>query len=405
LQKHFGVIMREENRLRFVLKILSQYKRNETLSVFLKSFFRQNPQMGSQDRRITSELIYNFFRTGNSLDGFSDEERIAFSSFLCSSSPNAMTSYLVKKYLSFTDIDIELPLQKKIILLQAAVPSFNFNSVFPFADLLSKKINGEKFSKSFLHQPKVFIRLRRKFMNEVLAELNEKNILFETVEGNPNALAFTNSTPLTKLKSFEKGLFEIQDLSSQQTLSLIYPNPNEFWWDCFSGSGGKSLIMIDEQPSLKIFASDVRASILENLKSRFQKTDFKNYECAVVDLINGSEISFATKIKKNISGIVADVPCTGSGTWARTPEWLSMFQPAQLEKYQTMQRKAVQNLVPFLQTGMSLVYITCSVFKKENEDNIEYFSNQLNLGVEEECYFEGSAYGADTLFAARLIRK
>jgi 16S rRNA (cytosine967-C5)-methyltransferase len=99
------------------------------------------------------------------------------------------------------------------------------------------------------------------------------------------------------------------------------------------------------------------------------------------------------------------VPCSGSGTWARTPEWLSMFKAEELEHFQLLQRKIVENLVAFLKPGMPLVYITCSVFKKENEENIEHFTSTLPLEQVESTYINGISHGADTLFVARMVRK
>jgi 16S rRNA (cytosine967-C5)-methyltransferase len=62
------------------------------------------------------------------------------------------------------------------------------------------------------------------------------------------------------------------------------------------------------------------------------------------------------------------VPCSGSGTLSRTPEWLSFFKGEQLTDYVKKQRKVISNAVKKLQTGKLLIYITCSVYADENED-------------------------------------
>ncbi|MBW7840975.1 MAG: Fmu (Sun) domain protein, partial [Chitinophagaceae bacterium] len=60
------------------------------------------------------------------------------------------------------------------------------------------------------------------------------------------------------------------------------------------------------------------------------------------------------------------------------------------------------NILPKLKPGGFLLYITCSVFSAENEENIFYFENELGLRTISSKYIEGSGKRADTLFAALL---
>jgi 16S rRNA (cytosine967-C5)-methyltransferase len=154
---------------------------------------------------------------------------------------------------------------------------------------------------------------------------------------------------------------------------------------------------------MTIYATDVRESVLENLKERFVKAKIKRYRAEKIDVANLPG-NFILPTDHPLDGIVADVPCSGSGTWARTPEWLGMFNAASLNEFQTLQRQIVSNLARYLPNGKPLVYITCSVFKKENEDNLGYFAQHLHLTVENNSYIRGFLHGADTLFVARLVR-
>ena len=70
-----------------------------------------------------------------------------------------------------------------------------------------------------------------------------------------------------------------------------------------------------------------------------------------------------------------------------------------------MQKGILQNASPFLQKEKPLIYITCSVFKNENEDIVQYCIDHLNFSLEKMSYFKGYTQKADTLFAARLIKK
>src|SRR5690606_14057840 len=102
-------------------------------------------------------------------------------------------------------------------------------------------------------------------------------------------------------------------------------------------------------------------------------------------------------------GIIIDAPCSGSGTWGRTPEILTSFTEDKLKHYSELQKELLENAINYIKPGKPLIYITCSVYKQENEEQVEYLESK-GFKIEEMTYFEGASNGADTLFGARLIR-
>ncbi len=98
------------------------------------------------------------------------------------------------------------------------------------------------------------------------------------------------------------------------------------------------------------------------------------------------------------------MPCSGSGTWARTPERLGFFKEKEIEKYASLQKNIIKNVVPHMQDGGLLFYITCSVFKEENEENVDYFLKNFQVALLQMKYLEGYEMQADTLFIA-VLRK
>ena len=250
-----------------------------------------------------------------------------------------------------------------------------------------------------LQQPKVWIRVRKQFVEEVKRELNELTILFE--ENNKQLLAWSvpQRTKLDSLKTFSTGYFEIQDLNSQRTGNYFQPNPKEHWFDCCAASGGKSLLLQSIESKIKLTVSDNRIASLENLDERFKRARISNYQSFVADIAR--EIP-ASLINQQFDGIIVDAPCTGSGTWARTPEQLSFFRPEQINYYKNLQQAILKNVAPLVKQGKPLVYITCSVFKQENEEQIQ-FASSLGFKVEEQQLLEGHQNGSATMFAVRLI--
>jgi 16S rRNA (cytosine967-C5)-methyltransferase len=393
--------MKEKNQLHQITEVIRNFKGEKPLSFFLKSWFLQHRNMGSNDRRTMRSFVYNYFRLGNCLNGFGMEIRIAIASFLILKSNHPLADYCISNFTSLNPATILLPQEDKIKIISETYPGFDLKNIFPFNNDLSDEIAEDSFNKSFLLQPDVWIRTRNKFREKILMELNKNKISSTEHPGMPYTFSFADAVHLTKLKSFEKGFFEIQDVSSQKTGDFFQPHANEHWWDCCAGSGGKSLLLSEQAENLKLTVTDTRDSILENLKERFNKAGIKKFEILKLDL-SSSDFRLPTSVL--FDGIIADVPCSGSGTWSRTPEMLTFFNASEIEKYAANQKEILKNLTPYIKKGKPLVYITCSVFKNENEDVVEFAVNNLGFRADKMEYFKGYDKKADTLFAARLIK-
>ncbi|MBU3743618.1 MAG: Fmu (Sun) domain-containing protein, partial [Sediminibacterium sp.] len=193
----------------------------------------------------------------------------------------------------------------------------------------------------------------------------------------------------------------VQDLSSQQIanyLELIPVNHFDSFsvWDCCAASGGKSILAWDVLPPFSFTVSVVCASLLNNLEKRFFNAGIQSYTKQVIDLTQNQMAS------KKYQLIIADVPCSGSGTWGRTPEYLLHFQEQALELYTSRQEKILAQVLPALAPGGYLLYITCSVFRCENEDRVNWLLSKYPLRLIKAGLITGYTKGADTLFAALL---
>jgi 16S rRNA (cytosine967-C5)-methyltransferase len=98
--------------------------------------------------------------------------------------------------------------------------------------------------------------------------------------------------------------------------------------------------------------------------------------------------------------IIADVPCTGSGTWSRTPEQLYFFKPEKINEYAAMQQKILSNVIPHLKPDGYLIYITCSVFRKENEDAVTFIKDRFKLDLLKTELLKGYEQKTDSMFIA-----
>ena len=103
-------------------------------------------------------------------------------------------------------------------------------------------------------------------------------------------------------------------------------------------------------------------------------------------------------------GIICDVPCSGSGTWARTPEACYFFQPETLSLYTKRQFAILKNSAGYLTAKGRIIYITCSVFQAENDDVVTAVAAESGLVIESSQLIKGIPIGADSLFVS-VLRK
>ena len=372
-------------------QILQQYNGEEPFASFLKKYFSANKKFGSKDRKQVSSLCYSFFRMGRAVMNTSVEEKILTALFLCSDKPSELLAALRPEW----DEKSNLPLTEKLLIINY---SLLIQNVFPWKEELSGGVDHEKFCASFFIQPDLFLRLRPGKEKIVIQKLRQGGIDFKMV--NESSLALPNASKIDEIIELDKEAV-VQDYNSQNTRELIKSEilnlrSEIFLWDCCAGSGGKSIMIYDIYPTIDLTVSDIRESIISNLKKRFKKAGINNYKSFVIDL-TASNLKPQTP---NFKLIIADIPCSGSGTWSRTPEQLYFFDEGKIETYAALQKKIVSNAIPQLKQGGVFIYITCSVFKKENEEVAEFIKENFHLKLKQMEVLKGYDKKADSMFIA-----
>ncbi|WP_437919756.1 RsmB/NOP family class I SAM-dependent RNA methyltransferase [Sphingobacterium sp. LRF_L2] len=318
-------------------------------------------------------------------------ERVIIAEFLCECQSDLVALY----HPEWIDLIPQNSTQKLDFL---KMQGYDLNGrIFPFTDHVSKEVDVSAFENSHLVQPDLFIRIKEGAQELLEKELQKNEIDFQR-EGR-NAYRLPNGSKLQTISSLE-GLFEVQDLSSQESLDVGEFNKGTSWWDACAASGGKSLLLLEKNVQVNLFVSDIRLSILRNLDERFEKAGVKTpYRKKVLDL--SQDISHIMK-GETFDGIIVDAPCSGSGTWGRTPEMIQQFKSQQISVFSALQKKIVSTVLPFLNPKGQLIYITCSVFKEENEELVHFLETQHGLVKESGGFIEGYKRKSDSMYAVRL---
>ncbi len=372
--------------------MITSFKKGEPLVHHLKRFFASNKKYGSKDRKQIATLCYHYFRTSLPLKKLSLEEAVVAANFLCERKTNNFLEELNPAF----NARVTKSKAEKISFLQIRATDF-----FPLNIELGEGIDKEKFSLSFLEQPHFFLRIRPGKEIAVIEKLTENKILFEEIT--TSCVALQQGFKTEQFFALNKDVV-VQDCNSQRVFNYlqrqdVYLKKDIKVWDCCAASGGKSILLYDIlHGHVDLQVSDVRTNILNNLRNRFKEAGIKKYNAFTADLLQADGL----KISNKFDVIICDAPCSGSGTWARTPEQLSFFSTEKIDEYAAMQIKIASTAIPYLNKQGLFFYITCSAFKKENEAIVHQLKENFSLQVLHMEYLEGYETLADTMFVAVL---
>ncbi|WP_373635418.1 RsmB/NOP family class I SAM-dependent RNA methyltransferase [Yoonia sp. SS1-5] len=166
-------------------------------------------------------------------------------------------------------------------------------------------------------------------------------------------------------QAYQSGLIELQDAASQLAVAAI-PVPDQGRvLDYCAGGGGKALAFADLRKAT-VFAHDIAAARMADLQPRAERAGVKIAAVATKDLARFEPYDV----------VFCDAPCSGSGTWRRTPDAKWQLTAQMLDQYHAMQDDVLSRAVTLVKPQGSLVYATCSVLKSENSQRVAAFQAQ-----------------------------
>ncbi len=199
--------------------------------------------------------------------------------------------------------------------------------------------------------------------------LEDENIDTEFIKGYPNALQLVERTNVFSTEAFKKGLFEVQDASSQLVADFLDVKLGQRVVDACAGAGGKTLHLAAlMQNKGQIIAMDIYANKLKELKRRARRAGAHNIEPRVIESTKDIK-----KLHDKADRVLIDAPCSGLGVLRRNPDAKWKLQPEFLEKIRQTQSDILESYSKMVKPGGKLVYATCSILPSENQDQVSNF--------------------------------
>lgn len=223
--------------------------------------------------------------------------------------------------------------------------------------------SAEDVARALRDRAPVFLRVNvaKTGRDQAIATLADEGILTR-----PHPLAATSlevvdgARKVQQSKAFLSGLVELQDAASQAVVEALPLRPNGRVLDYCAGGGGKTLAIAAQGVS-SVYAHDAKPARMRDLVERAKRAGAK------VMLVDQPGALPAFDL------VLADAPCSGSGSWRRDPQGKWALTPERLAEICAIQSAILDRIAPLVAVDGCLAYATCSMLEEENSLQIQNF--------------------------------
>lgn len=228
--------------------------------------------------------------------------------------------------------------------------------------------NAEEFLKAALQPKKIIIRVNTvKTTPEELKYLLEKEGVGVSETSVPNAFQINVNKAVYELESYKKGLFHVEDISSQLCIEALAPFENCTMIDVCAAPGGKSFTAAEYMNNKGVlYSCDIYESRTDLIKEGAERLGLDCIKPFVND---------ASQFNENFpkaDRVLCDVPCSGMGIISKKPE-IKYKKLDDIKELLPIQRKILETASKYVKNGGRLVYSTCSVNPNENRKICDAF--------------------------------
>ncbi|WP_270171988.1 16S rRNA (cytosine(967)-C(5))-methyltransferase RsmB [Paenibacillus sp. SYP-B4298] len=271
----------------------------------------------------------------------------------------------------------------------------------------------------------VRINARRASREQVLEQLSGQGAAARASELAPQGIIVDRGGNLADTAFFRDGWWTVQDESSMLVAEVANPQPGMQVVDCCAAPGGKTTHLAEKMDDQgQVFANDLHPHKLKLIEQQAARLGLSS-----IRTMSGDARALAEKLEPGAFDVVLlDAPCSGLGVIRRKPELKWNKTPEDIEGVAQVQRRLLDACSALVKPGGTLVYSTCTVERRENEEQVERFVREheefeldpdwpqpLLAALREKgaigAAFDGMAQllphhaGSDGFFIARLRRR
>lgn len=206
---------------------------------------------------------------------------------------------------------------------------------------------------------------------ELFLRLQKRGVWIEPGNYFPGAFLISNTGKIANMPEFQEGLFHVQDESSMLAAALWGPQKGERVLDLCAAPGGKTFFAAERMHNEgEVFACDIYESKVDKIIEGANRLGLTNITAAVRDATEQMEGELYDRV-------IADVPCSGFGLLRKKPDIRYHKTGEDIDALLILQKKILSQGASLVKPGGIFVYSTCTICKKENQKNIEWFLDQF----------------------------
>jgi 16S rRNA (cytosine967-C5)-methyltransferase len=197
----------------------------------------------------------------------------------------------------------------------------------------------------------------------------------EAIVGAPDGWRLPPETAAVQHAAYADGAFEVQDAASQFASAALAAEPGQTIVDLCAGGGGKTLAIASLTGNdADILACDTNRARLQQLPPRAERAGATRIETLLLN--PGQEAAMLAESMGKADRVIVDAPCSGSGTWRRSPELRWRLTPARLDRHVADQAKLLALGAELVAPGGKLLYAVCSIIAREGRAQVDEFLTQ-----------------------------
>ena len=257
--------------------------------------------------------------------------------------------------------------------------------------------------------------LLRNTRDELIAALRAEGSRVEPTRLSPWGVTFTGRTNVFALRAFKAGLFEVQDEGSQLIGLACEARPGQLVVDACAGAGGKTLALASEMRNKgRLVACDRDGRRLDKVRPRARRAGVHNWEARSVPESSDARL---VELSGQADVVLIDAPCSGLGALRRNPDARWRLEESEVDSFPPRQREILERYARLVKPGGRLVYATCSINRRENEEVRSAFLSahpdfepaqalpqSVGLGVGSEVQLLPHRQGTDGFYIATMRR-
>lgn len=238
--------------------------------------------------------------------------------------------------------------------------------------------------------------------SKILDMLAEEGLLCEDCEITESSLFVKGKLNVEKSKAYKDGLYSLQNISSQKTVEILDPKPDETIIDMCAAPGGKSCAIAERMGNNgKVLAFDIFEHKINLIMASAKRLGIDIIEAKVMDSSKKCDelLGYADRV-------LADVPCSGLGVLHKKPDIKWSRSEEEISELCKIQAEILENAALYVKDGGVLVYSTCTILPEENRLRIEEFlKNHKNFKKEYEEQILTSVYGESGFYICKMVKE